>query len=79
LLGDLLKKIVGNKNERELRRLQPLLLKVNSLEPSMEKLSDEEMRGKTAEYREKIEKGMALDEILPEAFALVREAGQGNT
>jgi len=76
LLGDLLKKIVGSKNERELKRLQPLLLKVNILEPSMEKLSDEEMRGKTAEYREKIDKGMTLDDILPEAYALVREASK---
>ncbi|MRR57984.1 MAG: preprotein translocase subunit SecA [Deltaproteobacteria bacterium] len=71
-----IKKIVGSKNERELKRLWPVVARIGALEPEMEKLSDEQMRGKTIEFKERVARGESLDSILPEAFALVREAGR---
>jgi len=61
-------------NERELRRLRAVVDRVNALEPEVERLSDEELRGKTPEFRRRLEAGETLDELLPEAFAVVREA-----
>jgi preprotein translocase subunit SecA len=75
-VSSVIKKIVGSKNERELKRIQPLVEKINSLEPEMVQLSDEQMREKTVQFRERVAKGESLDSILPEAFALVREAGK---
>ncbi|MEA5113532.1 MAG: preprotein translocase subunit SecA [Geobacteraceae bacterium] len=72
----IIKKIVGSKNERELKRLWPIVEKINSLEPQIAALTDDGMRAKTAEYKERVAKGESLDSILPEAFALVREAGK---
>ncbi|MBW1992078.1 MAG: preprotein translocase subunit SecA [Deltaproteobacteria bacterium] len=69
-----LKKIFGSKNERELRRLAPLVDRINSLEPEMQRLSDAELRAKTGEFKERLERGETLDELLPEAFAVAREA-----
>jgi preprotein translocase subunit SecA len=69
----LLKKIFGTKNERELKRIQPIVESINDLEPEISALTDSELRGKTAEFRERIAGGETLDEILPEAFAVVRE------
>ncbi|MFH1077288.1 MAG: preprotein translocase subunit SecA [Pseudomonadota bacterium] len=74
MLGDLLKKIFGSKNERELKRMQPIVEHINSLEPGMKELSDDALRGLTATFRERISRGEPLDDILPEAFAAVREA-----
>jgi len=71
-----IKKIVGSKNERELKRLWPVVQRIGALEPEMQKLSDQQMRDKTVEFRERVAKGESLDDILPEAFALVREAGK---
>ncbi|EKE16260.1 MAG: hypothetical protein ACD_11C00024G0028 [uncultured bacterium] len=68
-------KIFGS-NEREIKKLQPIVDKINSLEDSMIKLSDEDLRGKTVEFRERFEKGESLEDILPEAFAVVREAAK---
>jgi preprotein translocase subunit SecA len=76
MIGSLLKKIVGSKNERELKRLQPLVEKINSLEPQMAALSDAALGGKTVEFRQRLERGETLDALLPEAFAVVREAGK---
>lgn len=67
-------KIIGTHSERELKRHQSTLDKVLSLKPEMEKLSEEQMKAKTAEFKERLKKGETLDDILPEAFALVREA-----
>ncbi len=61
-------------NERELRRLQPIVAEINSLEPEFEKLSDAELRAKTEEFKSRLRDGETLDNILPEAFAAVREA-----
>jgi preprotein translocase subunit SecA len=72
----LLKKIFGTKNERELKRLWPLVEKVNSFEPSVAGLSDSQLRAKTDEFRKRLQDGETLDELLPEAFAVVREASK---
>jgi preprotein translocase subunit SecA len=75
MLG-LVKKIFGDANERELKRYWRAVEQINELEPSMEALSDEELRGKTAEFRERLANGETLDDLLPEAFAVVREASK---
>ncbi|MFC1853960.1 preprotein translocase subunit SecA, partial [candidate division CSSED10-310 bacterium] len=69
------KKIIGNKNERELRKISPLVDKINSLEEEISNLSDHEMTVRTMEFRERHHKGESLEDLLPEAFAVVREAG----
>ncbi len=71
----ILRKIFGDANEKYLKNLQPLIEKINSLEPELEKLSDEQLKAKTNEFRQRLEKE-TLDDILPEAFALVREASK---
>lgn len=74
MIDKALGKIFGTKHERDIKKLLPLVEKINSLESEVKKLSDEEMRGKTTEFRQRIEKGESPDSIMPEAFALVREA-----
>ena len=69
-----IQKIFGTKNERELKRIAPLIDEINRFEPAIQKLSDEALRAKTAYFREKLANGVALDDILTEAFAVVREA-----
>ena len=69
-----LKKIFGSKNERELRRLAPLVDQVNGLETKMRSLSDAELAAATIEFRQRLDQDATLDELLPEAFAVVREA-----
>ncbi|HTU99141.1 MAG TPA: preprotein translocase subunit SecA, partial [Luteitalea sp.] len=76
VLDTLLSKVIGTQNERELKRIQPLVARINELGPSMQQLSDAQLRGKTAEFRERFAKGETLDDLLPEAFAVVREAGR---
>ncbi|MDQ7031800.1 MAG: preprotein translocase subunit SecA [Desulfonauticus sp.] len=70
------KKIFGTKNERYLKSIRPLVDKINALEPKIQQLSDESMRSRVAELRVEAQKGRSLDEMLPEVFALVREAGK---
>ncbi|MFQ5657733.1 MAG: preprotein translocase subunit SecA [Candidatus Methylomirabilales bacterium] len=72
----LVSQVIGTKNQRELKRLQPLVVQVNQLEAEIEKLSDAALRAKTSELRERLDRGATLDEILPEAFATVREAAR---
>jgi len=74
MIGALVKKIVGSKNERTIKRMQPQVDLINSLEPQMQALDDEQLRGKTAEFKQRLEQGEPLDDLLPEAFAVVREA-----
>ena len=69
-------KIFGTHSERELKRIRPLVDKINKLEPEISALSDEELRAKTDEFKERLSKGETKDDILPEAFAVVREAGK---
>ena len=103
MIGKLLSKIFGTKNERELKRLRPLVRQISDLEPQMQQLTDDELRARTAQFRERVQQRLAgmdtgqpdadefpqdrqkaykqalqeaLDEVLPEAFAVVREAGR---
>ncbi|MBS0211854.1 MAG: preprotein translocase subunit SecA [Proteobacteria bacterium] len=76
MLNSLLTRVFGSRNERLLKQLQKNVVKINALEPKLQKLSDAELQGKTAEFRERIASGQTLDQILPEAFAVVREASQ---
>ncbi len=69
-------KVFGTHSERELKRIYPLADKVDSLGPAMAALSDEELRGKTKEYKERLANGETLDDLLPEAYATVREAAK---
>src|SRR4030042_1433471 len=73
MVGTLLKKVFGTKNEREIKRLLPIVEQVNSLEPHISSLSDIQLKDKTEEFRRMIEAGQLLNNILPEAFAVVRE------
>ncbi|MFZ0450264.1 MAG: preprotein translocase subunit SecA [Desulfatiglandaceae bacterium] len=74
MIGKVIKGIFGSKNERELKRMAPFVDTINRLEPEFQALSDQELKGKTAEFRERIANGESLDALLPEAFATVREA-----
>src|SRR4030066_1066070 len=76
MIGTLLGKVFGTKNEREMKRLWPIVEQVNSLETQMTGLSDEQLREKTGEFKKKLEAGSSLDNILPEAFAVVREVSR---
>jgi preprotein translocase subunit SecA len=69
-----IQKVFGTKNERELKRIAPLVDEINHFEPAIKKLSDEELKAKTDYFKEKLANGAALDDILPEAFAVAREA-----
>ena len=73
MIGNLIKGIFGSSNERELKHMAPIVDQINRLEPDFQALSDEQLKAKTAEFKERIEKGESLDELLPEAFAVVRE------
>jgi preprotein translocase subunit SecA len=75
MLGSVLTKVFGNKNERVLKLLNPLVDKINRLEPDVQKLDDAALAAKTIVFKERLAKGEALDDLLPEAFAVVREAG----
>ncbi|MDD6441515.1 MAG: preprotein translocase subunit SecA [bacterium] len=70
----LFEKIFGTHSQNELKRIYPIVDHIEALEPEFQKLSDEELRGKTAEFKERLAKGETLDDLLPEAFATVREA-----
>jgi len=76
MLGQLLAKVIGTQNERELKRLMPLVGRINALEPSIAPLTDEQLRAKTAEFRKRLADNDTVDDLLPEAFAVVREAGR---
>src|SRR5689334_839497 len=71
-----LAKVVGTQNERELKRLRPIVAQINALEPTISALSDDQLRGKTAEFKQRVANGESLDDLLVEAFAVVREAGR---
>ncbi len=76
VIDRLLAKIIGTQNERELKRIAPLVVTINAKEPEVRQLSDDALRAKTAEFRSRLEKGETLDDLLPDAFAVVREAGR---
>ncbi|EKY4876299.1 preprotein translocase subunit SecA [Vibrio alginolyticus] len=76
MITKLLTKVIGSRNDRTLRRLRKIVKEINNFEPTFEALSDEELKAKTVEFRERLEKGETLDKLLPEAFATVREASK---
>src|SRR6266542_3445560 len=76
MIDTLLAKVVGTQNDRELKRLRPIVAEVNALEPAIQALSDEDVRAKTAELKQRVSNGEPPDDLMPEAFAVVREAGR---
>jgi preprotein translocase subunit SecA len=76
MLVKLLTKVFGSRNDRTLRRMRKVVEQINRMEPDMEKLSDDELKAKTNEFRARLEKGESLDSLIPEAFAVVREASK---
>lgn len=74
MFSSLIKKVVGTKNDRELGRLAPIVDRINDLERDMRLLTDAQLQARTAQFKEQLARGATLDEILPEAFAVVREA-----
>ena len=70
----LIDRLLGNTSAQQIKKIQPLVKKINALEDGIKKLSDAELRHKTVEFRERLAKGETLDQLLPEAFAVVREA-----
>ena len=76
MISGLLKKIFGSRNDRLLKQYNQIVKRINALEPSLQGLSDEALRAKTDEFRQRHANGESLDDLLPEAFAVVREAGK---
>ncbi|MBI4829743.1 MAG: preprotein translocase subunit SecA, partial [Nitrospinae bacterium] len=76
MLGVLIRKIFGSRNDRELKRLAPYVPAVNALEAAASKLADDQLRARTGEFRERVARGESLDQLLPEAFAVAREASR---
>jgi preprotein translocase subunit SecA len=76
VFSSLLKKVLGTKHQREVKRMQPMVAAISALEDGMRKLSDAELRGKTAEFRQQLDNGAPLDDLLIPAYAVVREAGR---
>jgi len=74
MISKLVKKIIGSKNDRDLKKLAPLVEQINSLEAEFSALSDDELKAKTSEFRQRLDSGETLDQLLPEAFSVVREA-----
>ncbi len=75
-ISDGLVRVFGNSNERQIRRMRPLIARINALEPSLQALSDEQLKAKTFEFRDQLKKGKTLDELLVDAFAVCREGGR---
>ena len=76
MINTLLAKVIGTQNERELKRLRPVVARISDLEPTVRDLPDADLRARTVTYRERVAAGESLDDLLPEAFATVREAGR---
>ncbi|NBQ70879.1 MAG: preprotein translocase subunit SecA, partial [Nitrosomonadaceae bacterium] len=76
MLGNLLKKIFGSRNDRMIKQYTQTVRSINELEPAIAGLSDTDLRGKTDEFKQRIQNGETLDALLPEAFAVVRETGK---
>lgn len=76
MLGPLFRKILGSKNDRELKRMGKLVVQINALEEEIQGLSDDQLKAKTPEFRSRLEQGETLDNLLPEAFAVAREASK---
>ncbi len=76
MVSSLVRKIFGSRNDRQVKKYRKVVNRINALEPDFEKLTDEQLGAKTQEYRDRLAQGESLDDLLPEAFATVREAGR---
>src|SRR5687767_13911375 len=76
LVNTILAKVIGTQNERDLKKLRPIVVEINARSDSIKALTDEQLRGKTTEFKTRFANGETLDDLLPEAFAVVREAGR---
>src|SRR5437870_5134840 len=76
MLDTLVKRFVGSRNDREIKKIQPLVAKINDLEPRVSSLTDEQLKAQTAEFKQRFENGESLEDLLPDAFAVVRETGK---
>ena len=76
MFGSVLKKVFGTKHERDVNKLAPLVEQIKSFEPALQKLSDEQLKAKTEEFRRRLNEDEALDDLLPEAFAVVKETAR---
>ncbi|HET6464044.1 MAG TPA: preprotein translocase subunit SecA [Nitrospiria bacterium] len=76
MFGLLIRKVIGTKNDRELKRLAPMVEQISAFEPALSSLDDEQLRSKTEEFRSRLASGASLDDVLPEAFAVVRETSK---
>ena len=76
MIQNIFAKIFGTKHEREMKKIQPLVDQINSLESQMQNLSDDQLKAKTPELKDRLQKGETVDQILPEAFAVCREASK---
>src|SRR5215203_1140249 len=76
IVNTLLAKVIGTQNERDLKKIRPMVAEVNAKEPEIAKLSDSQLREKTEQFRQRLTAGESIDELLPDAFAVVREAGK---
>ena len=74
--SDGLMRIFGNSNERQIRRMRPIVARINEMEPALQAVSDDELRARTDEFRERLAGGQTLEDVLPEAFAVCREGGR---
>ncbi|MDQ1317515.1 MAG: preprotein translocase subunit SecA, partial [Candidatus Poribacteria bacterium] len=74
MLQTVLSKVFGNKHDRDAKKIQPFVVEINALEPSMKALTDEQLRAKTDEFKARLQKGEKLDDLMVEAYAVVREA-----
>ncbi|NBP74368.1 MAG: hypothetical protein EBU57_14725, partial [Alphaproteobacteria bacterium] len=76
MLQSIAQRFFGSANDREVKRLQGIVAQINALEPDVEKLTDDQLRARTDEFRRKYQDGADLDDLLPDAFATVREAAK---
>ena len=76
MIGNIVTKVFGTKHDREIKKLRPLVERINPFEPELKALSDEELKAKTPKFRQRLESGQSLDDLLPEAFAVTREAAR---
>ena len=76
MISNIVRKVFGSRNDRVIKQYLKVVEKINQLEPGFEQLTDEQLKNKTSEYRQRYQDGESLDSLLPEAFATVRETGK---
>ena len=74
MIFDFLTRVFGSKNDREIKKIQPIVEQINALEPGIQAMSDDDLKRQTARFKERMKQGETIEDLLPEAFATVREA-----